>query len=215
MDNIPEKIYIKEGEYTRKKSGPPTTEQKRRKNRSKLLAEGKAAGNRHHYTDKEKMEVACTYAVTGNSRRTAEITGYPEGTIRAMKTTEWFHELQSRIIKEQDEELGTKLTQLIDKAVDNINDRLDDGDYFYDAKNEMLKRKPMTGKDVAIVGAILVDKRQLLRGQPTSRVEKVSQEDVLGKLAEQFRQMATTKTVEHEPVKEPAPIDAEFTESTP
>jgi hypothetical protein len=192
---IPEKIVIKEGEYTQKKRGRPKTEVYRRNHRAELKKQGKAVGQRYRYSDKEKMEAACYYATTGNSRRTSEMTKIPEGTIRAWKTTEWWAEIQARIIKEQDEELGTKLTALVDKAVEQINDRLTDGDYVYNPKLDKLIRKPVNAKDIAIVTAISLDKRQLLRGQPTSRTETVSQDQRLKRLSEEFKKFAQAKEV--------------------
>lgn len=194
--DIPETIKIPEGAFTQKKVGRPTTAAARRKHYEANKAAGKAVGNKNHYTDKEKMEAACAFAVTGNSRRTAELVNVPEGTIRSWKTTEWWNEIQSRILKEQDEELDTKLTKLIDKAVDEVNDRLGEGDYVYNPKLDKLIRKPVGAKDLAITSAVLVDKRQLLRGQPTARLEKVSQDERLLKLQEEFKRFASSKTIE-------------------
>ena len=189
---IPEKIVIKDGEFTKKKTGNGGTIAQRRKSE---IVKGKVRGNRKYFSDKEKMEAACTFAVTGNSRRTAEITKISECTIRAWKQTEWWNEIQANIVKEQDEELDTKLTKLVDKAVEGVNDRLDNGDYVYDAKNEKIVRKPINGKDLAIITAITVDKRQLLRGLPTSRTEKVSQDERLLKLAEQFKSFVGARDI--------------------
>lgn len=203
---LPEEIRIPETAFLTKKSGRPTTEQSRRLHYAENKAAGKATGNRIHYSDKEKMEAACAFAVTGNSRRTAELTKISEGTIRSWKTTEWWNDIQSRIIKEQDEELDTKLTKLIDKAVDEVNDRLGEGDYVYNPKLDKLIRKPVNAKDLAITSAVLVDKRQLLRGQPTARVEKVSQDATLLKLAEEFKKFSQAKTI----TQSPDIIDAEL-----
>lgn len=175
--------------------GRPTTEQSRRRHASKNRTEGKATGKIGWYSDKTKMDVACTFAVVGNSRRVSELTGVNEATIRTWKTTQWWNEIQARIIKEQDEELDTKLTKLVDKAVAEVNDRLEHGDYVYNAKEDKLVRKPVGAKDLAVVTAITIDKRQLMRGQPTSRVEKVSQDEQLKLLAAEFRKMAIAKDI--------------------
>jgi hypothetical protein len=141
------------------------------------------------------MEALCSFAVCGNSRRVAEITKIPEATIRAWKQTEWWFEGMNRIVVEEDEQLDVKLTALINKAVSNVNDALENGDMIYDTKRGVLVRRPMSGKDTAIVTAITLDKRQLLRGQPTSRVEKVSQDERLLRLAEQFKAFTKAKEV--------------------
>lgn len=189
--DIPEKIFVSE-KNLKKKVGRKETWERRKK---QAIQDGKVKGNRLHYSDKKKMDVACSYAVCGNSRRVSELHDVPEGTIRAWKQTEWWNEIMSRIIQEQDEELGSKLTNLIDKAVDQVNDRLDNGDWIYNPKSDKLVRKPINAKDLAIVTAITVDKRQLLRGQPTSRVEKVSQDERLTRLQKQFQLFVSAKEV--------------------
>jgi hypothetical protein len=153
--------------------------------------------NKRHgwYSDAKKMEAACTYAVTGNARRVSELIKVPEGTIRAWKTTEWWHEVMSRIQQDQNDELDTKITKNIDKAVEAVQDRLEHGDYVYNAKTNELVRKPVNAKDLSIVAAVMVDKRQLLRGQPTSRVEKVSENEKLTRLAAEFKKFAQAKEI--------------------
>jgi hypothetical protein len=176
----------------KKRVGAPTTLEKRR---NSTPVKGKVKGRRDHYSDKEFMNAVCVFAVTGNSRRTAEITKIPEGTIRAWKTTEKWYEIANRIVVEQDEELNTKLTALVDKAVGEVNDRLEDGNWVYNPKLDKLIRKPMDGKELASITATMLDKRQLIRGLPTSRVERTSQDERLTKLAQQFAQFAKAKEV--------------------
>jgi hypothetical protein len=183
--------------------GALTTLEKRRKaHKNSTVVKGKVAGKRDHYSDKEKTNAVCVFAVTGNSRRTAELTKIPEATIRAWKMTEWWHEIANRIIVEQDEELNTKLTALVDKAVAEVNDRLEEGNYVYNPKLDKLVRKKLDAKELASVTATFLDKRQLLRGLPTSRVERVSQDERLLKLSEQFKQFAKAKEVKQVEEKE-------------
>lgn len=174
----------------------PVSEKLLKKRPGKPLYRDMAKNKKHGwYSDAKKLEVACTFAVTPNSARVSELTKVPEGTIRTWKQTEWWQEIMSRIHQEQNEELDAKLTQLVDKAVDQINDRLSEGDYVYNAKEDKLVRKPVTAKDLAIVTAITIDKRQLLRGQPTSRVEKVSENERLVRLQQQFKNIAISKDI--------------------
>lgn len=56
----------------------------------------------------------------------------------------------------------------------------------------------MSGKDAAQVAAIMVDKRNLLRGKPTSRVERMSESDKLKQLADQFRAYVKGRVLEGE-----------------
>ena len=186
LSKLPEKITVT-AKNAKKRVGTLTTEDKRRLYDPRY---------RNRYSDAKKMEVACCMAVCGNSKQASEVTRVPEATIRTWKTTEWWNEIMSRIHQEEDEELDTKLTKLVNKAVASVNERLDNGDWIYNAKQDKLVRKPVSAKDAAIVSAISIDKRQLLRGQPTSRVEKVSQNERLTKLAEQFRTFSLAREVE-------------------
>jgi hypothetical protein len=184
-----------DGNKLSRKPGAPTTLDLRQQKKKKPGQLRVAGDGRTTYSDKQKMEAVCSFAVCGNSRRVAELTGVPEATIRSWKQTEWWYETTQRIVQEENEELDTKLTKLINKAVDNVNDRLDNGDMVYDTKRGKLVNRPMSGKDTAIVAAITLDKRQLLRGQPTSRVESVSQDERLLRLAEQFATFSKAKEV--------------------
>jgi hypothetical protein len=190
--DIPEKIVVTK-DILKPRRGARTTLEKRR---ASTPVQGKVKGKRDHYSEKEKINAVCVYTVSGNSRRTAEITKIPEATIRAWKTTPWWNEISERIYLEQDEEISSKLTQLVDKAVDAINDRLQDGDYVYNPKLDKLVRKPMSGKEIATVTAMAVDKRQLLRGKATSRTEKVSTDERMKALAMEFKKFTQAKQVE-------------------
>jgi hypothetical protein len=195
IETLPDVIPVNSS-FLKKKKGTLTTIQARR-NSSPI--QGKVRGKRDHYTDKEKLNAVCVFAVTGNSRRCAEIAKLPEATIRSWKQTVWWAEAMSRVVAEKDEELTYELSNLVDKAVREVNDRLDNGNYVYDTKRGELIRKPVDAKELAIVTAIAIDKQQLLRGKPTSRTEAVSQSERLNSLQDQFRKFTQAKTIEQEP----------------
>lgn len=196
--DLPEKIVVKASD-AKPRRGRPTTVEQRRKS---TPVQGKVKGKKDFYSDKEKMDACCKFALTGNSRRTAELTRIPEATIRAWKQTEWWNEITQRIHMEQDEALTTELTKVVEKAVEQINDRLVHGDYLYDAKKGELVRKPVGARDVSVILATSLDKRELLRGNPTSRSEKVSTDERLKSLAQQFKKFTQAKEIVQEPVEE-------------
>lgn len=205
IEALPESIKV-DSTLLKGKPGRKTDIQRRRLS---TPVKGKVAGKRNHFTDKEKLNAVCVFAVAGNSRRVAELTGIPEGTIRSWKATAWWNETMNRIITEQDEELGSKLTKLVNKAVDEVNDRLENGNYVYNPKMDKLIRKPVDAKELAIVTAISIDKRQLLRGLPTSRTENVSQTERLKGLSEQFKKFVTAKEVQQVEEEEVEVIEVE------
>jgi hypothetical protein len=79
------------------------------------------------------------------------------------------------------------MSKIIDKALDMLMDRVNDGDYIYDGQRGKLVKIPMKAADVSKVTATLFDKRQLIRNKPTTI--KSSAEDTearLLKLAQEF-----------------------------
>ena len=153
----------------------------------------------------KKIEVVTTYLTLGNAPMVEAVTGVPRGTIRQWKMMEWWKELESQIRNEEDAELDVKLSKVINKSLDAVLDRVDNGDFIFDSKTSKFHRKPVHMRDALKAVTEVYDKRQLLRGKPTSRVEKQTIQDNLAKLAAEFIKFSKSKTIEGEV------IDAERT----
>ena len=83
------------------------------------------------------------------------------------------------------------MSKVIDKALDMLVSRIEDGDYQYDQKTGRLVKVPLKARDLERVAAGLFDKRQLIRKQPTNiKSDPAGQTDRLLKLAEQFAEFA-------------------------
>lgn len=137
----------------------------------------------------ERIKAATVYAITGNAARTSEITGIPACTIRQWKRREWWLEVMRRIQREKDDELDVKITKIIDKAVDQINDRIVNGDYIYDNRKGELIRIPVKAKDAANVTATLVDKRTSIRNRVEQKQSQDSVSEKLALIAEKFQEL--------------------------
>lgn len=127
------------------------------------------------------------------------VTGVPSQTIRLWKMQPWWKDLVREIQTSEDQELDGKLSRVIDKSIDVINDRLEKGDFILDSRSGTIRRVPVKFKDTHRVASDLLDKRNVLRGKPTSITERVSTEDVLRKLAAQFQEFTKfqkTKLIE-------------------
>lgn len=158
---------------------------------------------------------------------TEGVTGVPRGTIRQWKLQQWWKDLVEDIRNEEDTELDVKLSKVINKSLDAVTDRIENGDFMFDSKAGKFRRKPIHMRDALQAVTQVYDKRNLLRGKPTSRVEKHSTSDNLANLAAEFAKFAASKTIEGEviestieenPVGETAgqgtetTVNAEFTE---
>jgi len=148
------------------------------------------------YTDKERMEVIAHYAVLGNQTKVSELTNIPQQTISQWSKNEWWQEALSRVRLEKAEELDAMLTNSIHKALDQVQDRIDNGDEIIQS-GQALRRK-MTGKDLATTAGILFDKRQISRNLPTSISAKTDDAKLL-ELQAKFEALAG-KTIDGEVV---------------
>ena len=175
---------------------------------------GTRTTKRGWYPPEKRIAVATAFAAgMTNANDLEKLTGIAASTIRNWKQNEWWHDLLERIRHEQDEKFDAKFTKIIDKTLDHVMDSLQNGDHVLMRDGEIV-RKPMSGKEAAQISSTIIDKRNLLRGKPTSRTESVSGKDRLSKLAEEFRKFsgAKTITVEKEPdgesKDEPIPLES-------
>lgn len=156
-----------------------------------LVAKGMERGI---FPDSKKQEVVALWAVCGKAATISELTGVPESTVKNWRKQEWFLQALAEIRAENNERLDAQTTAIIEKSYDQIQDRLDNGELVLNHKTGELVRRPVGVKDLALVAAITIDKRQLIRGLPTSRTETVSAGgDKLAKLAEAFEALANKR----------------------
>ncbi len=155
------------------------------------------------YPDAKKIEVVTTYLALGKAPLVEAVTGVPRQTIRQWKMQPWWKDLVDEIQTEDDSELDGKLSRIIDRSLDAVVDRIDNGDFILDSRSGTVKRVPVKLRDVHKVSTELIDKRNLIRGKPTSITQKVTVEDMMGKLADEFKKWAKLvrpdeKTIEGE-----------------
>ena len=155
------------------------------------------------YTDAKKVEVVTTYLALGKVPMVEAVTGVSRHTIRQWKLQPWWQEMVDTIQTESDQELDSKLSKIIDRSLDAVNERLEGGEFILDSKTGTVKRVPVKLKDVHRVAVDLLDKRDLLRIKPQEKVEQAATIDILKKLAGQFAEWAKVH------IKEPKVIEGE------
>jgi hypothetical protein len=139
-----------------------------------------------HWKEAKKIEAVTTYLSTGNLSETARILAVPIRTLESWKISDWWKEMVQRIQSDEDQQLDVKTSKAINKALDNLMDRIEHGEYVYDQKTGQLKRSPAKLRDLNAAFNHLLDKRQLLRNKPTKIVEQQSTAIALQNLAAQF-----------------------------
>lgn len=142
------------------------------------------------HSDAKRIEAVTTYLVLGKANLVGAAIGVPEGTIRQWRTQPWWDELVQQIQTESDQELDAKLAKRIDKALDLVNDRLENGDFQYDPRTGSFVRRPVGARDGWRIASEMVDKRWIIRKIPKDRGSQEAIGDILKNLAQEFATMA-------------------------
>lgn len=147
------------------------------------------------YTPADKIAAVTAYMVTGNTKKATKYCGVPSSTIDQWKKTEWWATLTQQVKKEKNDELDAQLTAILHMALDETIDRLENGDTYHNTRTGESYKMPINSKVLVSITDRLFDKRQLLRGDVTSRSEKVSTDQKLAKLKQQFEQFSNAKDI--------------------
>ena len=162
------------------------------------------------YSDAKKLEVVTTYLALGKVPMVEAVTGIPRSTIRQWKMQPWWTEMVDQIQTDSDQELDAKLAKIIDRSLDAVTDRIENGDFIFDPKSGSIRRSPVKLKDVHRVSVDLIDKRDLIRKRPQEQIEQSATVDILRKLANQFAEWAKIHVA---PKGEPKVIEGEVVDA--
>lgn len=142
----------------------------------------------------KKIEVVSQYLVLGNMKMVSAVTGVSHDLIRAWKGQPWWKELETEIRSTQNIEMDTKLSKIVDKSLDAVLDRVENGDFIYDQKSGEIRRKPANLRDLHRVSVDVLDKRELLRNGTNNRQEntQIAVSEQLKLLAQEFAKWTVT-----------------------
>lgn len=151
--------------------------------------------DRAQWSDKKKNEALAFYVANGSLAETSRQCQVPYSTIKLWRSQDWWKDRLRDIQNEEYDKLDSKLSKALDKALDNVMDRIENGDYQYDPKTGQLIRVGAKLRDLNVAFNGLMDKRQLIRKQPTKIVEQQSTATQLTNLAAQFAAFVSGKPV--------------------
>lgn len=141
------------------------------------------------FPPEKEIEIATLFAMTGNIEFAAQKANVQVVHARKLMKTQGFKDLLKEIREENSEKFDAKFSEIVEKAQDELLDRLNEGDVAV-LKDGTVIRHPIKAKDLSVINAIAFDKLQLQRGKPTSRVEKLDSDDKLELLAQKFIELA-------------------------
>lgn len=151
------------------------------------------------YTPETKLHAVTCYIVTGSLKEASKFSAVPADTIKSWrKTAQWWPAVSNYVQQARQEELDAKLSGVIHKSMEIVSDRLEEGDYKYNAKLDKLVRVPVSAKDATAVADKAIHNRNLLRGDPTSRTETTTLAEKINELKLQFKSFTEQKVIEGE-----------------
>jgi hypothetical protein len=146
------------------------------------------------WPQKKRLEVVTTWLALGSLAETSRICNVPLDTCNRWKASDWWAKLVQDIQSGEGQKTDAKMTKVIDKALDLIVSRIEEGDYQFDQKTGKIIKIPLKVRDLERVASGLFDKRQLIRKQPTSiKSSDLNQLERLSNLAKQFAEFASNK----------------------
>ena len=74
---------------------------------------------------KDRLEACCTYAAVGNLTEVSNKSSIPYATLKKWKQEDWWKETSEHIISEGESVLDKKLSAIIDRTMESIEDRLE------------------------------------------------------------------------------------------
>lgn len=142
----------------------------------------------HGHTPEDRLKAALAWVITGTGEGASRECGIPSRTIQDWTVQEWWEPLvaEARALKQS--ELDASLTTIIHKCAQRLTERLD--------SEEGISKAGI--QQIATTLAISMDKRALMRGDPTSRTERVSSEDRINKLRDEFAGMMQKRTEQNQ-----------------
>jgi len=140
------------------------------------------------WSQEARIQAVSQYLVLGNMALVSAITKIPHQLLRAWKQQPWWAETEAQIRATENLQMDNKLSKIVDRSLDAVLDRVENGEFVYNQKTGAIVRRSVSMKDAAKVATDLITKRELLRGNATERKEtvQISVADQLKALAVEF-----------------------------
>ena len=154
------------------------------------------AGQGGMWKESKRIEVVTTYLSTGNYAETSRLCGVPLPTLEQWKKADWWKDIEKSIRASEETQLDAKLTKIIDRTLEKLVDSIENGEHIYDQRTGKIKRMPAKMRDLNNAFNTILDKRQLIRKQPTKIIEQTSTATQLQQLADSFAKFVQKKVDE-------------------
>jgi hypothetical protein len=167
------------------------------------------------YSDKQKLEAVQVWLMCGSMVQTAAALGIPEPTIEKWRYTDWWKELADQIKAEGRVKLTGRLQKVVSRSLDQLEERIENGDWVLDSKSGQLIRKPLLARDLTRITTDFMDSSRKLESVTKEEATAQAVEDRLKLLADSFASFANkVRKVEVEDVSWQEKVTVSGGEST-
>lgn len=128
-----------------------------------------------NYSVEKVIDCITSYVIEGTYKASADANNVPVTTIKDWRDRKsWFNEVVNYIKSTQDHELEARMTEIVNATTKGLLSRIKDGDtgvhqgsvvYVENDSGDLVESKiPLSSDQLARIGAIFFDKRQISRG---------------------------------------------------
>lgn len=141
------------------------------------------------WAPEKKIEVVTKWLAIGNMRQVAEDCGVSYTLCREWKTMPWWKEVEQEVRNSRRFTTDTKLSKIVDKSLELLQDRLENGDFVLNQKTGEVFRKPINVRDANKVAADMLTRQnanEKLQVNVQDSNQKQTIQDQLAMLAKAF-----------------------------
>jgi transposase-like protein len=142
------------------------------------------------YPDSVKLEAVKLWLLTGNLIHTAAALNISHNTVRDWRYTKWWADLVEELKAEEHIVLSQKLKKIAERSLEQMEDRLKDGDWVLNKMTGELQRKPVSLRDTTQAFNSVHDRVARLEKSPREEQNNKQVVDRLQALAAKFEEIA-------------------------
>ena len=110
----------------------------------------------------------------------AEATGIPIDTLKKWKASKWWKDMEEEVRRSSNIEMSASLKRVREKALKEVEDRLDNGDFHVNPNTGAITRRPVQMRVAAEIAIKSIDREILL--QKLEEKPKVQEEEITERL---------------------------------
>jgi transposase-like protein len=154
------------------------------------------------YTWEKKYAVVATYLATGNMRATAKKHGIIAATLETWRKASWWPDIVQEVKNTDSAVLKAKLNKSVDKALEIIQDRLENGETVLNQKTGEFIKKEVSLRDATSAAAQLMQRQAAIeKNTYEQEVGRQTTQETLKFLAQEFAKFNNAKSQDLEYVE--------------